>query len=116
MTKDELRQAIISITISEMEKINGPGLSIADSNKLFKGIKKDLDEMTEKWWSNHFPWCHYTLSVQRVLKGDPRVIINWTHDGNQDDNWRRLEFAFNPVQVISDNDPIIAYDRAMAII
>lgn len=116
MTTTDLKSAIIGIVISNMEKYNSGPLTIIHSDQLHKNLKKDLNEMYNSWWQNHYPWFHYTLNIQSMSVAEPRVVINWTYDGTSEDNWRRLEFNFNPVRVVSDDDPIKAYDRAMGVI
>ena len=113
----ELKQANIGIIISELEGVNPP-LSFTAAQHLQKSIRADLTNMYNAWWKTHFPFYDYAIRIETAGVSEPCVTMRWTDDHNNLVPWYELKFHFAPVRIIKDNynDPIAAYDRAMAII
>ena len=116
MKKNDLRRALVGIAISQMEQYDNEPFNIIHGERLYKALKKDIEKMFDSWWKPHFPMFHYTISVQVHTAKEPTVLINWTSDGNINEEWDRLTFLFKPVRLANDYDPLKAYERAMAII
>jgi len=116
MTRTDVRNSMISIVISHMEKYDNCKFDEKDGNALFKKIKFNLEKMEDLKWSLTFPLFHYTLSVQLHSGSEPGVVINWTEDTSIEKEWDRLHFVFNPSRLSGSDDYLTAYNRAMAII
>lgn len=115
MTKRELKKAIESVIISNMDALDNEPISVLQAENLYRSILQDLDFMHDSWWKLHFPNCHIAVSVQFHAGKEPSIVVTWSHNAKTHIE-EEMIFLFHPSRLENDIDYDEAYKRAMSII